>query len=147
MPVRAFRYRRLVDALAASPEQPLDSLADHLARAAEEGRRRARSFPGRIGRDALPFAVLEAFDADVRGHLERDGRIEDERDRVLIAAVKLAETPPEEGDAAVEQARAGLIDALDFLEQAVLRLGIVNRRAAKAGLGTAGGPVAEPGGP
>ncbi|AWN36900.1 hypothetical protein [Methylobacterium radiodurans] len=121
----------------------MDTLADHLARAADEGRRRARGFPGRIGRDALPFAVLEAFDAEIRGHVERDRRIEDERDRVLIAAVKLAETPPEEGDEAVERARAGLIDALDYLEQAVLRLGIVNRRAAKAGLGTAGGAVGE----
>lgn len=125
----------------------MDTLADHLARAADQGRSRARGFPGRIGRDALPFSVLEAFDTDVRGHVERDRRIEDERDRVLIAAVKLAETPPEEGEQSVEEARAGLLDALDDLEQAVLRLGIVNRRAAKAGLGTAGGPVAERGGP
>lgn len=125
----------------------MDTLADHLVRATDQGRSRARGFPGRIGRDALPFAVLEAFDADVRGHVERDGRIEDARDRVLIAAVKLAETPPEEGDDVVERARAGLIDALDDLEQVVLRLGVVNRRAAKAGLGAAGGPVAERGGP
>ncbi len=125
----------------------MDTLADHLARATDQGRRRARAFPGRIGRDALPFAVLEAFDADIRGHVERDRRIEDERDRVLIAAVTLAETPPEAGDEAVERARAGLVDALDYLEQAVLRLGIVNRRAAKAGLGAAGAPVGERGGP
>jgi hypothetical protein len=121
----------------------LPTLADHLARATDQGRRRARGFPGPIGRDALPFAVLEDFDAAIRGHVERDPRIEDARDGVLIAAVKLAETPPEEGDEAVERARAGLVGALDDLERAVLRLGIVSRRAAKAGLGTAGAPVAE----
>lgn len=136
-----------IEASAASPEQLLDTLADHLARAADQGRSRARGFPGRIGRDALPFAVLEAFDADVRGHVERDPRIEDERDRVLIAAVKFAETPAEEGEEAVEQARAGLLDALDHLEQTVLRFGMVNRRAARAGLGAAGASVAERGGP
>lgn len=114
-----------------------------LARVAEAGRRRATAFAGPAGRDALPFAVVEAFDAEIRGRVERDPRIEDERDRVLIAAVKLAETPPEE-DAAVEAARAHLLDAIDYLEQAVLRLGVVNRAGAKAGLGAAGGRIGLP---
>lgn len=125
----------------------MDTLADHLARAADEGRRRARIFGGPSGADALPFAVLEPFDADIRGHVERDGRIEDGRDRVLIAAVKLAETPLDEGEEAVERARAHLVEALDDLEHAVLRFGVVNRRAAKAGLGAAGAPVADRAGP
>lgn len=114
--------------------------AQALARAAEAGRRLAAAFAGPAGRDALPFAVVETFDAEIRGRVERDPRIEDERDRVLITAVKLAETPPEEGEA-VEAARAHLLDAIDYLEQAVLRLGVVNRAGAKAGLGTAGGRI------
>lgn len=108
-----------------------------LARAAASARRRAAAFAGPAGKDALPFAVVEAYDAGIRGHVERDPRLEDERDRVLIAAVRLAETPPGEAEA-VEAARAGLVDAIDYLEQAVLRFGVVSRAGAKAGLGAAG---------
>ena len=118
------------------------TLARHVAEAAAEGRRRARSHPGAIARDDLPFAVTAAFDADVRGHVERDRRIEDERDRVLIAAVTFADARPDDGPGAVDRARARLIDAIDYLEQAVLRFGIVNARAARLGLGAAGEPVA-----
>lgn len=119
-------------------------LAEIVGAAAEQARRRARSFPKGMGKDALPWAVIEAFDADVRGHVERDPRIEGERDRVLIASVDFAETPPEEGEEAVEAARKALIDAIDYLEQAVLRLGIVNRQGAKRGYGDAGQAVTKP---
>ncbi|MDP4023591.1 hypothetical protein Q8W71_13210 [Methylobacterium sp. NEAU 140] len=102
------------------------TLADRVAEAAGTARRRAEAFPGSVSKDALPWAVIEAFDADVRGRVARDARIEDERDRVLIAAVKLAETPPDEADA-VAAARRHLVDAIDYLEQAVLRFGGVGR--------------------
>ena len=114
-----------------------------LARAAASARRRAAAFAGPAGKDALPFALVEAFDAQIRGHVERDPRIEDERDRVLIAAVKLAETPPGEAEA-VEAARRHLEDAIDYLEQAVLRCGVVNRAGARAGLGAAGIRIGAP---
>ena len=117
-------------------------LADVVARAAETARRHALRFPGALAKDRLPWAVIEAYDADVRGHLERDPRIEDERDRVLIAAVKLAETPPDEADE-IDAARAGLVDAIDYLEQAVLRFGFANRQAVKLGLGEAGRRVGD----
>ena len=120
-----------------SPEDGRRGAAQAMARAAAAARRRAAAFAGPAGKDALPFAVIETFDAEIRGHVERDPRIEDERDRVLIAAVKLAETPPAEEEA-VEAARAHLADAIDYLEQAVLRFGVVNRAGAKAGLGAAG---------
>jgi hypothetical protein len=123
-----------------SPEDGGRGAAQAMARAAAAARRRAAAFAGPAGRDALPFALIEPFDAEIRGHVERDPRIEDERDRVLIAAVKLAETPPDE-DEAVEAARAHLADAIDYLEQAVLRFGVVNRAGAKAGLGAAGARV------
>ena len=109
------------------------TLADRVGDAANRARRHARTFAGPIGKDALPWAVIEAFDADIRGNVERDRRIEEERDRVLIAAVVLAETPPEEAEA-VASARRRLVDAIDYLEQAVLRFGIVNRQGAKLGL-------------
>ncbi|KAB1075476.1 hypothetical protein [Methylobacterium planeticum] len=113
-------------------------LAEIVRRAASLARRRAMTYPGSIRRDDLPWAVLEAFDADVRGHVERDRRIEDERDRVLIAAVTLAETPLEEGPDELGAARDHLIEAIDYLEQAVLRFGLVNRKAAALGYGLAG---------
>lgn len=101
-------------------------LADDMKSAAAQGRRRAMSFPGSVSKDDLPWAVIAAFDADIRGRLARDPRIENERDRVLIAAVNYAETraddPPEE----VAAARAHLVDAIDYLEQAVLRFGIAS---------------------
>lgn len=117
-------------------------LADLVARAAATARRHAQRFPGVIAKDRLPWVVIEAYDADVRGHLERDPRIEDERDRVLIAAVKLAETPLDEEDE-IDTARAGLVDAIDYLEQAVLRFGLANRQAVKLGLGEAGRRVGD----
>ncbi len=105
-------------------------LADLVARAATTARRHAQRFPGVLAKDRLPWAVIEAYDADVRGHLERDPRIEDERDRVLIAAVKLAgrrrstrktrSTPPR---------RPRGRDRLSG--QAVLRFGLANRQAVK----------------
>lgn len=113
-----------------------------LDRAAAVARRRALTYTPPAGGDTLPWAVIEAFDADVRGHLERDRRIEEERDRVLIAAVGLAETRPEDGAEALEAARQHLTDAIDYLEQAVLRFGIVNAEAAKRGLGDYGQRVA-----
>lgn len=118
------------------------ALAQTVRRAAVEARRRALAFPASVSGDDLPWAVIEAFDADIRGHVERDRRIEGERDRVLIAAVNLGETRAEDGPDAVEAARAALVDAIDYLEQAVLRFGIVNAAAARHGLGAAGRPVA-----
>ena len=117
-------------------------LAEEVARAATAARRRAMAFNGPAGGDDLPWAVIAAFDAEVRGHVERDRRIEEERDRVLIAAVDLAETRPEDGAAAIAAARTHLVDAIDYLEQAVLRFGIVNAQAARQGLGDHGQHVA-----
>jgi hypothetical protein len=116
-------------------------LADHVRAAAAAARRHALAFRAPVDKDALPWSVIEAFDARVRGHVERDRRIEEERDRVLIAAVNLAETPGEEGEDAVAAARADLVDAIDYLEQAVLRFGVVNRQGAKLGHGAYGQPV------
>lgn len=124
------------------------TLADLVRQAAHDARDRAAAFSGGAGRDDLPWAVTRAFDAWVRGHVERDPRIEDERDRVLIAAVNLAEARPQrsaEDDSADEDApddvRAflrALIEAIDGLEWVTLSQGIVNRRAAAARLGVAG---------
>lgn len=110
------------------------SLADRIGDAVAQARRRAQGFPGSVGKDDLPWAVIAAFDSDIRGNVARDRRIEDERDRVLIAAVKLAETPGDEPEEVVA-AREHLSEALDFLEQAVLRFGVVNRQGIKAGIG------------
>ncbi|WP_096485162.1 hypothetical protein [Methylorubrum populi] len=120
------------------------SLADLMRGAAAEGRRLAAAFPAGTRKDDLPWAVIAAFDADVRGHVERDRRIEDERDRVLIASVTLAETPADAEADERERARRGLVRAIDYLEEAVLRFGIVNRTAAKRGYGLAGDPVSTP---
>ena len=117
------------------------ALADHLRAAAGTARRHALAFRAPAGKDALPWSVIEAYDASIRGHVERDPRIEDERDRVLIAAVKLAETPVEEGEDAIAAARAHLVDAIDGLEQAVMRFGLVNRQGAKLGHGVYRQPV------
>ena len=117
------------------------SLADLTRGAAAEARRLAAAHPAGGRKDDLPWAVIAAFDADVRGHVERDRRIEDERDRVLIASVTLAETPGDAEEDERDRARRGLIRAIDYLEEAVLRFGIVNRAAAKRGYGAAGDPV------
>ncbi|MCJ2055244.1 hypothetical protein MKL09_01610 [Methylobacterium sp. J-048] len=116
-------------------------LANHVRAAAAAARRHALAFRAPVDKDALPWSMIEAFDAKVRGHVERDRRIEEERDRVLIAAVNLAETPVEEGEDATAAARTHLVDAIDFLEQAVLRFGLVNRQGAKLGHGAYGQPV------
>ncbi|MCJ2135382.1 hypothetical protein MKK69_15195 [Methylobacterium sp. J-026] len=116
-------------------------LADHVRAASAAARRHALAFRAPAGKDALPWSVIEAYDARVRSHVERDPRIEDERDRVLIAAVKLAETPVEEGEDTIASARTHLVDAIAYLEQAVLRFGRVNRQGAKLGHGHYGQPV------
>lgn len=121
------------------------SLADRLGQAAHMARRHARAFSGGAAQDALPWRVIADFDVEIRGHVERDWRIEDERDRVLIAAVTLAETPLEDGPETIEAARTGLLDAIDYLEQAVLRFGVVNRAGARHGLGAAGERATPPG--
>ena len=112
-------------------------LAENVRSAAQDARRRAMSFTGGHGKDALPMAVVKAFDETVRGHVERDPRIEDERDNVLIAAVKLAESQPEDAQDGVQPMLQVLLDAIDQLERVTLKEGIVNRKAAAAGLGTA----------
>ena len=108
-------------------------LGDRITQAAALARRQAENFPGSTAKDDLPWAVIAAFDADIRGNVERERRIEEERDRVLIAAVKLAETPPDEADG-IAAARDHLVDAIDYLEQAVVRFGIANRQGQKLGL-------------
>ena len=72
---------------------------------------------------------------------ERDRRIEDLRDGVLIAAVTLAETPADDEPEEIERARRSLLRAIDYLEEAVLRFGFVNRAAARLGYGAAGDRV------
>jgi len=121
---------------------PAATLADRVRAAIAEGRRVASAHSGPASGDALPWTTIAAFDADVRGHVERDRRIEDERDRVLIAAVTLGQTRAEDGPDRIAEARRQLVDALDYLEQAVLRFGLVNRVAARLGYGEAGDPVA-----
>lgn len=106
-------------------------LADDMRLAAAQGRRRAMNFPGSVSGDDLPWAVIEAFDATIRGAVERDARIENERDRVLVAAVNYAETRPDDSSDGVEAARKRLIDAIDYLEQAVLRFGVPSRRVVR----------------
>ncbi|MDB5646261.1 hypothetical protein [Methylobacterium sp.] len=117
-------------------------LADQVRHAADLARRLTLAYPKGTRRDDFPFAVVAAFDADIRGRVERDRRIEDERDRVLIAAVNFAETPPDDEPEAIAPARHALIAAIDYLEQAVLRFGIVNREGARLGYGEAGQRVA-----
>ncbi len=119
------------------------SVADLMRGAAAEARRLAATFPGAVAKDDLPWRVIAGFDADIRGHVERDRRIEDERDRVLIAAVTLAEVPADADTEERERARRGLVRAVDYLEEAVLRFGVLNRAAARRGCGAAGDPVSE----
>ncbi|MGY2048301.1 hypothetical protein [Methylobacterium sp. JK268] len=106
--------------------------------AATAARQHARAHPGLLAPDDLPWAVIRAFDDGVRGRVERDPRIEDARDRVLITAVDFAQTPPETEPERVDPARDRLLDAIDDLERTVLRRGIVNRQAAALGYGEAG---------
>ncbi|ACK83314.1 MULTISPECIES: hypothetical protein [Methylorubrum] len=117
------------------------SLADLVRGAAAEARRLAAGFPASGRKDDFPWAIIAAFDADVRGHVERDRRIEDERDRVLIASVTLAETSSDAEADEWDRARRQLVRAVDYLEETVLRFGIVNRAAARRGYGAAGDPV------
>lgn len=100
-----------------------------LVKAAESARSQAQAFPGSALKDALPWAVIDAYDRTVRGSIARDPRIEDERDRVLIAAVRLAETPPEDTDE-IGEARNQLIAAIDGLEEAARRFGGIGREEA-----------------
>ncbi|ACL61515.1 hypothetical protein [Methylobacterium nodulans] len=113
-------------------------LVSLIRRAAASARSRAHAHPGVLQPDELPWAVIRAWDEDVRGHVERDPRIEDARDRVLITAVDFAETPPETEPERVGPARDRLLDAIDGLERTTLRCGIVNRKAAALGYGEAG---------
>lgn len=113
------------------------TLAERVRAAADKGRRLAVAFPGATKADDLPWKVVEAFDADVRGNVERDRRIEDERDRVLIASVILAES---DGDD-VATARQHLVGAIDYLEESVLRFGRVSQTAARLGYGQVGDRV------
>ncbi|WP_407519651.1 hypothetical protein, partial [Methylobacterium oryzisoli] len=109
---------------------------------AEAARGHARAHPGPLGADDLPWAVVRAWDADVRGHVERDPRLEDGRDRVLIAAVNFAEAALHDGPDRAEPARERLLAAIDDLERLTLRFGRANHRAAQAGYGEAGQPIA-----
>ncbi|KMO19633.1 hypothetical protein QR79_19505 [Methylobacterium indicum] len=107
-----------------------------LVREAAAGARAiARAYPEGCSAAALPWAVVERFDADVRGHVERDPRIEDGRDQVLIAAVTLAEAGVEEEDV---PERERLVKAINDLEWVTLSRGIANRAAAALGYGEAG---------
>ncbi len=72
----------------------------------------------------------------MRGHVERDPRIEDARDGVLIAAVNLAEARPDEDTEVPERER--LVKAINDLEWIVVSRGIANRAAAALGYGEAG---------
>jgi hypothetical protein len=133
-----------MDAKPAEAKPTEAKLADQVRRAADLARRLTLAYPRGSRRDDFPFAVVAAFDAEIRGRVERDRRIEDERDRVLIAAVNFAETPPEQEPEAVEPARHALIAAIDYLEEATLRFGIVNREGARLGYGAAGQRVTAP---
>ncbi|KMO33821.1 hypothetical protein VQ02_20025 [Methylobacterium variabile] len=95
----------------------------------------ARNYPAGCSADALPWAVIKRFDDDVRGHVERDPRIEDQRDQVLIAAVNLAEASSDDADA---PERERLVKAINDLEWVTLSRGIANRAAASLGYGEAG---------
>lgn len=112
-------------------------LAENVRSAAQDARLKAMSFMVGKGKDDLPMSVVKAYDERVRVHVERDPRIEDERDNVLIAAVKLAEAQPEDARDGLQPMLQVLLDAIDQLERVALTEGIVNRKAAAAGLGTA----------
>lgn len=104
--------------------------------AAAQARLVARSYPSGCSADALPWTVIKPFDADIRGHLERDPRIEDGRDQVLIAAVNLAEARPDDEEDVPERER--LVKAINDLEWVSLSRGIANRAAAALGYAEAG---------
>ncbi|MFH6783815.1 MULTISPECIES: hypothetical protein [Methylobacterium] len=104
--------------------------------AAAQARLVARSYPAGCSADALPWTVIKPFDDHVRGNVERDPRIEDGRDQVLIAAVNLAEARPGDEDDVPERGR--LVKAINDLEWVVLSRGIANRAAAASGYGEAG---------
>ena len=127
-----------MDAKLAEAKLAEAKLADQVRRAADVARRVTLAYPRGSRRDDFPFAVVAAFDTEIRGHVERDRRIEDERDWVLIAAVNFAETPADDEPEAVEPARRALIAAIDYLQEATLRFGIVNREGARLGYGEAG---------
>ncbi|KMO40619.1 hypothetical protein VQ03_13970 [Methylobacterium tarhaniae] len=117
-------------------------LVELVREAAAEARLVARSYPSGCSADALPWAVIKRFDDDVRGRVERDPRIEDGRDQVLIAAVTLAEAAPDE-DRAPERER--LVKAINDLEWVTVSRGIANRAAAALGYGEAGGRLRDAG--
>ena len=85
-----------MDAKLAEAKLAEAKLADQVRRAADVARRLTLAYPRGSRRDDFPFAVVAAFDTEIRGRVERDRRIEDERDRVLIAAVNFAETPADD---------------------------------------------------
>ncbi len=111
-------------------------LVELVREAASQARSIARGYPSGCSADALPWTIIRRFDDDVRGHVERDPRIEDARDGVLIAAVNLAEARP--GDEAEAPERERLVKAINDLEWIVLSRGIANRAAAALGYGEAG---------
>ncbi|SFU90843.1 hypothetical protein SAMN02799631_03083 [Methylobacterium sp. 174MFSha1.1] len=111
-------------------------LVELVREAAARARLVARGYPSGCSAEALPWAVIKRFDEDVRGHVERDPRIEDGRDQVLIAAVNLAEAAPDDEAEAPERER--LVKAINDLEWVTLSRGIVNRAAAASGHGAAG---------
>ncbi|AWN46416.1 hypothetical protein DK419_08875 [Methylobacterium terrae] len=110
-------------------------LVELVREAAVQARGVARTYPEACSADALPWTVIARFDADVRGHVERDPRIEDGRDQVLIAAVNLAEAAPGDGET---PERERLVKAINDLEWVTLSRGIANRAAAALGYGEAG---------
>ena len=77
-------------------------------------------------------APAEQVVKDIRRATRRQFSAE-EKIRIVLEGVR--------GEESIAEARAHLVDAIDYLEQAVLRLGLVNREGAKAGLGTYGQPV------
>lgn len=118
-------------------------LVELVREAAAQARLVARGYPSGCGADALPWTVIRRFDDDVRGNVERDPRIEDARDGVLIAAVNLAEARPDEEAEMPERER--LVKAINDLEWTVLSRGIANRAAAALGYGEAGGRLRDAG--
>lgn len=116
-------------------------LVELVREAAAQARLVARGYPAGCSAEALPWTVIKRFDDDVRGHVERDPRIEDCRDQVLIAAVNLAEAAP--GDEADAPERERLVKAINDLEWVTLSRGIANRAAAASGYGAAGDRLRE----
>ena len=111
-------------------------LVELVREAASQARLVARGYPAGCSADALPWTIIRLFDDDVRGNVERDPRIEDARDGVLIAAVNLAEARP--GEEAEVPERERLVKAINDLEWTLVSRGIANRAAAISGYGEAG---------